>query len=100
MLRDLRTGVSTPRGAPTERELDVVGLLGQGLSNKGIAERLSISPATAQHHTSSIYAKLEVREDPSLNRRMCAVNAARRSVLIQNVRVTRAREPREDWRFQ
>ena len=35
-------------------------LLGDGLSNREIAERLFISPKTAEHHVSRIYAKLGV----------------------------------------
>ena len=33
-------------------------LLGEGLSNREIAERLFISPKTAEHHVSRIYGKL------------------------------------------
>jgi len=44
----------------TERELDVFNLLGQGLSNQAIAERLCISPHTVRNHISSIYGKLAV----------------------------------------
>lgn len=44
----------------TNRERDVVSLIGEGLSNRGIAERLGISPATVRHHLTSIFAKLQV----------------------------------------
>jgi ATP/maltotriose-dependent transcriptional regulator MalT len=47
-------------GLLTNRELEVLRLLGDGLSNREIAERLFISPKTAEHHASRIYAKIGV----------------------------------------
>ncbi len=45
----------------TARQLDVLALLVDGLSNADIAARLVISPKTADHHVSAILAKLDVR---------------------------------------
>jgi len=42
----------------TPRELEVLALLGEGLSNRSIADRLGISERTAKFHASSILAKL------------------------------------------
>ena len=42
----------------TAREVEVLRLLAQGLSNKGIAKRLVISPKTAGNHIEHIYAKI------------------------------------------
>jgi DNA-binding NarL/FixJ family response regulator len=39
----------------------VLRLLGEGLSNPDIADRLDISPKTAEHHVRAILAKLDVR---------------------------------------
>ena len=50
----------TRPGSPT-RQLDVLALLVDGLSNADIAARLVISRKTADHHVSAILAKLEVR---------------------------------------
>jgi DNA-binding NarL/FixJ family response regulator len=45
---------------PTAREREVLGLLGQGFSNKMIARELHISEHTVKFHISSLYAKLGV----------------------------------------
>lgn len=42
----------------TERELEVLTLLGEGKTNLEIARRLSISESTARFHISNIYMKL------------------------------------------
>ncbi len=39
--------------------MDVLSLLGEGLSNARIADRLFVSPKTVDHHVSAILAKLE-----------------------------------------
>src|SRR5512133_1765881 len=44
----------------SERELEVLRLLAEGLSNNQIAERLVITPGTVKVHTNNIYAKLDV----------------------------------------
>jgi DNA-binding NarL/FixJ family response regulator len=47
-------------GQLTERELEVLRLLAQGIRNDGIAERLFISQQTVQTHVRNILAKLPV----------------------------------------
>jgi DNA-binding CsgD family transcriptional regulator/tetratricopeptide (TPR) repeat protein len=42
----------------TERELEVLGLLAEGLTNAEIAERLTLSPRTAERHVSAVLGKL------------------------------------------
>jgi DNA-binding CsgD family transcriptional regulator len=63
--RGLRRGPrSTTRQNPgglTQRELEVLGLLAEGLYNAEIAERLSLSTRTVAHHVEAILRKLHVR---------------------------------------
>jgi DNA-binding NarL/FixJ family response regulator len=42
----------------TRREIEILPMLAQRLTDREIAERLSISPRTAMNHTASILAKL------------------------------------------
>ena len=42
----------------TARELEIAGLIARGLSNRGIADELVISPATAARHVANIFTKL------------------------------------------
>ena len=46
----------------TEREREVITLVGEGLKNKQIAERMFISETTAAHHLTSIFSKLGVSD--------------------------------------
>jgi DNA-binding NarL/FixJ family response regulator len=43
----------------TNRELEVLDLIAQGLSNPEIAARLYLSPKTVRNHISNIFAKLQ-----------------------------------------
>ncbi len=50
----------------TDREREVVALVGEGLSNDEIADRLVMSPATAKTHVSRAMTKLHVRDRAQL----------------------------------
>ncbi len=71
VVRDLRQrGMAVPRGPRpdtrnnpaglTARELEVLQLLGHGLSNAELARRLSLSEKTVGHHVSAVLRKLGV----------------------------------------
>jgi DNA-binding NarL/FixJ family response regulator len=56
---------SAPRGVAdvvTEREREVLTLVGRGLSNAEIAAELSISVATAKAHVARLFTKLDARD--------------------------------------
>jgi two-component system, NarL family, response regulator YdfI len=50
----------TPIQSLTPREIEIAGLLAEGLGNKGIATRLGISEHTVKTHLGSLFAKLQV----------------------------------------
>jgi DNA-binding NarL/FixJ family response regulator len=50
----------------TDREREVMALVGEGLSNDEIAERLIVSPATAKTHVSRAMIKLGARDRAQL----------------------------------
>ncbi|GAB3158014.1 response regulator transcription factor [Micromonospora sonneratiae] len=53
-------------GTLTDREREIVGLVGEGLSNEEIALRLVVSPATARTHVSRAMGKLGARDRAQL----------------------------------
>jgi DNA-binding NarL/FixJ family response regulator len=46
----------------SKREREIIRLIGQGLKNRQIADKLSISEITVRHHLSSVYDKLGVSD--------------------------------------
>ncbi len=59
----------------TDRELEVLGLVAEGLSNRTIAERLHIVERTVEAHMTRLLPKLGVREGPEVHRRVLAALA-------------------------
>ena len=60
-VRSTSTGAVSAVAALTAREVEVLNLVREGLTNAEIAARLFISPKTAEHHVSRVLAKLGVR---------------------------------------
>ncbi|MFI6579842.1 response regulator [Embleya sp. NPDC050493] len=73
LIEEYAAGASRPTAPPsaelallTEREREIVGLVGRGLSNDEIAEHLVLSPLTAKTHVSRAMTKLSVRDRAQL----------------------------------
>jgi DNA-binding NarL/FixJ family response regulator len=77
MARSLASrGRGQPRPGVSERELEIIRLISQGLSNHQIAERVIISESTVKYHIRNLMQKLEV------NRRAEVVYAATKLGLL------------------
>ena len=57
----LRTPHPTEPSQPTDRELEILALVSEGLTNAQIAHRLRVSDNTVKFHLQNIYLKLGVR---------------------------------------
>jgi DNA-binding NarL/FixJ family response regulator len=57
----------------TERELEVLSLMAEGLSNQAIGKRLFLSESAISKYTTSLFGKLGLTDDDSGNRRVLAV---------------------------
>jgi two-component system nitrate/nitrite response regulator NarL len=77
LLRQRSAAPAAPAEHLTPRELEVLQLLAEGLSNKQIAGRLAISEHTAKFHVNSIVGKLGAQ-----SRTDAAVRAARLGLIL------------------
>jgi len=71
LIAEFAAKAKEPKGAArlgdlTDREREVLALVGEGLSNEEIAERLVVSPATAKTHVSRTMGKLRARDRAQL----------------------------------
>ncbi|MFI1585347.1 response regulator [Embleya sp. NPDC020630] len=76
LLATVRTRAATPsHNLPddiTPREREVLALIGQGLPNRAIAEKLFISEATVKTHINNLFAKAGIRDRADAVRRAIA----------------------------
>jgi DNA-binding CsgD family transcriptional regulator len=75
LVKDLvnRHQAVTPLTKLSAREVDVLNLMAEGFTDRGIAESLVISIKTVQTHVASIFKKLDIPTDLVSNRRVHAV---------------------------
>jgi len=59
----------------TSREREILALMAEGRSNRGISRTLWLSPKTVETHIRGAFAKLGITEAPEDNRRVLAVLA-------------------------
>ena len=59
----------------SDREREVLRLMAQGLSDRGIAQALTVGLSTVYTHVQHVFAKLDLPATPSDNRRVRAVVA-------------------------
>ena len=69
-----------PLAALTPREREVLELIAEGRSNKGIGERLDVSTGVVQKHVGSLFAKLGIPDSDDDHRRILAVLTFLRSL--------------------
>jgi DNA-binding NarL/FixJ family response regulator len=69
-----------PLAALTPREREVLELIAEGRSNKGIGERLEVSTGVVQKHVGSLFAKLGIPDSDDDHRRILAVLTFLRSL--------------------
>lgn len=63
-------------GRLTPRECELLGLMAEGMSNKGICERLMLSTKTVETHVGHVFDKLGLGPGPHVHRRVMATRIA------------------------
>jgi DNA-binding NarL/FixJ family response regulator len=68
-----RRRAPNPLDELTRRELEVLGLMAEGRSNRSICQKLFLSDNTVETHVKNILSKLDLEEGVDANRRVLAV---------------------------
>jgi DNA-binding NarL/FixJ family response regulator len=67
-LERMRRGEAPPSNLLTPREDEILKLIAEGYSSKSIADSLTISLKTVEHHRANILRKLGMRDRTELTR--------------------------------
>jgi DNA-binding NarL/FixJ family response regulator len=63
----------SPLTGLSQRERETLGLMAEGHSNAGIAQRLGVAERTVESLCAQLFRKLDLQPDPDVNRRVLAV---------------------------
>jgi DNA-binding NarL/FixJ family response regulator len=66
---------TSPLAELTAREREVLALLAEGCSNRGVAQRIFVSERAVEKHVTAILSKLSLPAEPEAHRRVLAVLA-------------------------
>jgi DNA-binding NarL/FixJ family response regulator len=73
VIRQMLLPVDAGLSRLTEREREILGLLAEGRSNAGIAERLTLAPRSVEKHVTAVFTKLDLPPATEDHRRVLAV---------------------------
>jgi len=79
--------MTNPLDSMTERPMEVLGLIAQGLNNTEIADKLFIELRTVETHINAIYSILALDSDSWGHARVRAVLAYQQEPQIANARI-------------
>ncbi|MHA3724924.1 LuxR C-terminal-related transcriptional regulator [Leucobacter sp. HY1910] len=75
VVREMLTQRAHPLASLTPREREVLGLMAEGRTNAGIAERLFVGTGAVEKHVTSVFQKLGLQGSGAEHRRVLAVLA-------------------------
>jgi len=81
-VMEMLLSTSKNKNLLTQQEIVVLKLAADGLSNASIAQALKVSEKRVRNVLSTIYTKLELRENEAINVRIAAINKARELELL------------------
>jgi DNA-binding NarL/FixJ family response regulator len=70
-----KAGTPLTLASLSQREREVLALMAEGLSDRGIADRMVVSPKTVATHIQHIFQRLGLSDTPAYNKRVRAVLA-------------------------